>query len=90
MNSSRTQRTRRAIASDARRYSLQQGALEAPCVRRFRVEDDPRGSASGSVARAPGDTISLGPARGTLHVVKVRPVSGPLDEPILVVKREAG
>jgi hypothetical protein len=37
---------------------------------------------------SPGDTIPLGPARGTLHVVEVRPVNGPLDEPVLVVRAE--
>jgi hypothetical protein len=38
---------------------------------------------------SPGDTISLGPVKGTLHVVEVRPVSGPLDDPVLVVRVEA-
>jgi hypothetical protein len=36
---------------------------------------------------SPGDPIQLG--QRTLRVVEVRPVSGPLDDPVLVVRAEA-
>jgi hypothetical protein len=48
------------------------------------------GGPTGAASRPdPGDTIPLGPARETLHVVEVRPVSGPLDDPVLVIRAEA-
>jgi hypothetical protein len=35
---------------------------------------------------APGDTIPLGPEKGTLHVVEIRPGPNSGDEAVLVVK----
>jgi hypothetical protein len=59
------------------------GRLGSECLKRREFAPDPNTAVPNW---APGDTIPLGPARGTLRVVEIRPGVGSNDDAVLVVR----